>query len=100
MMPDSESNPTIAAPSPPGAAIVRVFSASRSIKYHFISGRARSGSTLTSTHMRQNPRFHAVISSPVAGLMEGILSKVSAGTEMTGMANEKQRARICIWKLL
>ncbi len=64
------------------------------MKFHFISGLPRSGSTLTSALLRQNPRFHAGISSPVAGLMEGIISNVSAGTEMASMVNGEQRARI------
>ncbi|MFC7337483.1 sulfotransferase family protein [Haloferula chungangensis] len=64
------------------------------MKFHFISGLPRSGSTLTSALLRQNPRFHAGISSPVAGLMDGIISKVSAGTEMSSMVTQEQRARI------
>ncbi|YCM45736.1 sulfotransferase [Verrucomicrobiaceae bacterium 227] len=64
------------------------------MKFHFISGLPRSGSTLTSALLRQNPRFHAGISSPVAGLMEGIIAKVSAGTEMSSMVSQEQRARI------
>ena len=64
------------------------------MKFHFISGLPRSGSTLTSALLRQNPRFHAGISSPVAGLMDGIIAKVSAGTEMSSMVTQEQRARI------
>ena len=64
------------------------------MKFHFISGLPRAGSTLTSALLRQNPRFHAGISSPVAGLMEGIIANVSAGTEMASMVSPAQRARI------
>jgi hypothetical protein len=35
--------------------------------FHFISGLPRAGSTLTAAILRQNPRFHAGMSSPVAG---------------------------------
>jgi sulfotransferase len=35
---------------------------------HFISGLPRSGSTLLAAILRQNPRFHAGMSSPVASL--------------------------------
>lgn len=63
-------------------------------KFHFISGLPRSGSTLTAAILRQNPRFHAGMSSPVAGLFEGILSQVSAGTEMSTMVDNEQRARL------
>jgi sulfotransferase len=63
-------------------------------KFHFISGLPRSGSTLTAALLRQNPRFHAGMSSPVAGLFEGVISQVSAGTELSTMVNQDQRARI------
>jgi len=62
--------------------------------FHFISGLPRSGSTLTAALLRQNPRFHAGMSSPVAGLFEGVISQVSAGSEMASMVNEEQRERI------
>ena len=39
--------------------------------FHFISGLPRSGSTMLSAILRQNPRFHAGMSSPVASLFEG-----------------------------
>ena len=35
---------------------------------HFISGLPRSGSTLLAAILRQNPRFHAAMSSPVGSL--------------------------------
>ena len=63
-------------------------------RFHFISGLPRSGSTLTAAILRQNPRFHAGMSSPVAGLIDGIISQVSAGTEMSSAMNEDQRARV------
>ena len=62
--------------------------------YHFISGLPRSGSTLTSAILRQNPRFHAAMTSPVAGLFEGIIAQVSAGSELSTMVDQKQRAQI------
>lgn len=62
--------------------------------FHFISGLPRSGSTLTAALLRQNPRFHAGMSSPVAGLFESIISQVSAGSEMASMVSEEQRRRI------
>ena len=63
-------------------------------QFHFISGLPRSGSTLTAGILRQNPRFHAGMSSPVAGLFEGIIAQVSSGTEFSSMVNQEQRARI------
>ncbi|MEM7684589.1 MAG: sulfotransferase, partial [Pseudomonadota bacterium] len=66
---------------------------SSSPKFHFISGLPRSGSTLTAGILRQNPRFHAGMSSPIAGLFEGIISQVSAGSELSTMVSQEQRAR-------
>jgi len=37
---------------------------------YFIAGLPRSGSTLLSAILRQNPRFHAAMSSPIAPLFE------------------------------
>ena len=47
-------------------AAIREGSAMRSI--HFISGLPRSGSTLLAALLRQNPRFEAAMSGPLAGL--------------------------------
>ncbi len=60
-------------------------------KYHFISGLPRSGSTLTSAILRQNPRFHAGMSSPIAALFEGLIAQCSAGTELSTMVDQEQR---------
>lgn len=44
---------------------------------HFISGLPRSGSTLLSAVLRQNPRFHADVSSMVHGLVSTLLPALS-----------------------
>ncbi|MGE9270470.1 MAG: sulfotransferase family protein [Verrucomicrobiales bacterium] len=62
--------------------------------FHFISGLPRSGSTLMAALLRQNPRFHAGMSSPIAGLIDSLIAQVSAGTEMATMVDEAQRERI------
>jgi sulfotransferase len=62
--------------------------------FHFISGLPRAGSTLTAAILRQNPRFHAGMSSPVASLFDHVIAQVSAGTELSSMVSEAQRARI------
>ena len=62
--------------------------------FHFISGLPRSGSTLMSAILRQNPRFSAGISSPVASLFEGVVAQVSAGSELSRMVDDTQRARL------
>lgn len=63
-------------------------------KFHFISGLPRSGSTLTAALLRQNPRFHAGMSSPLASLMDGVVAQLSAGSEMASMVSEEQRERL------
>ncbi len=45
---------------------------------HFISGLPRSGSTLLAAILRQNPRFHAAMTSPVGAMymaLEGAMSR-------------------------
>ena len=49
--------------------------------FHFISGLPRSGSTLLSAILLQNPRFHAGMTSPVGALFSGVLEQCSAGSE-------------------
>lgn len=63
-------------------------------KFHFISGLPRSGSTLTSAILRQNPRFHAHISSPIAGLLETLQAQFSAGSESATLVNPAQREQL------
>lgn len=60
-------------------------------KFHFISGLPRSGSTLLSAILRQNPKMHAAMSSPVNGLFSRLISSVSAGSEMAPMVSDQQR---------
>lgn len=62
--------------------------------FHFISGLPRSGSTLLAAILRQNPRFHAGMSSPVGGLMLGMLNQFSSGTELAPLVNHDQRRRL------
>jgi sulfotransferase len=64
-------------------------------KTHFISGLPRSGSTLLAGILRQNPRFHAAMSSPVAGLMNGVLEQTGAGSEYSTFFDEGRRKVVC-----
>lgn len=64
-------------------------------KMHFISGLPRSGSTLLAGILRQNPRFHAAMSSPVAGLVNGALEQMGAGGEFYTFFDESKRKGIC-----
>lgn len=61
-------------------------------KFHFISGLPRSGSTLLAAVLRQNPRFHAGITSPVGSLLSAMLAHFSAGSEF-GPVIEQERRR-------
>lgn len=63
-------------------------------KYHFISGLPRSGSTLLAAILRQNPRFHAGMSSPVGTLFTGMLQHFAAGTEFGSTVTQAQRRRL------
>lgn len=66
-----------------------------STKFHFISGLPRSGSTLLAGILKQNPRYHAAMSSPVAGLVNGMLEQTGAGSEFYTFFNEEKRKRMC-----
>lgn len=48
---------------------------------HFISGLPRSGSTLLAAILRQNPRFHAGMTSPVGSIYMAMQSAVSRKNE-------------------
>lgn len=63
-------------------------------RFHFISGLPRSGSTLLSAILRQNPRFHAGVSSPLAALFSAVLAQVSAGSEWAAQVGTEQRRRL------
>src|SRR3981189_3177707 len=61
---------------------------------HFISGLPRSGSTLLAGILRQNPRVHAAITSPVARLFNTLLGEMSQGREGSLFIEEAQRKAI------
>lgn len=51
-------------------------------KYHMITGLPRSGSTLLSSILKQNPRFHASITDPLAVLTKGVIETSQDGPGM------------------
>lgn len=63
-------------------------------KYHFISGLPRSGSTLLAAILRQNPRFHAGMTSAVGALFGAMLQQFAAGTEFGPVITQEQRRRL------
>lgn len=68
--------------------------AASSPRYHFITGLPRSGSTLLSALLLQNPRFHAGMTSPVGGLFKGMLNQLGAGSEFGPVVTKEQRRRL------
>lgn len=61
---------------------------------HFISGLPRSGSTLLSGILRQNPRFYANMSGPVCPLLYDIIGHMSGQNEYYVFISDEQRKRI------
>jgi len=61
---------------------------------HFISGLPRSGSTLLAALLRQNPRFHAHMSSPVAGMIDAMLGEMSDRNQYSAFITDEQRRRV------
>lgn len=48
-------------------------------KYHFISGLPRSGSTLLTSILNQNPNFYSNISNPLARFVRSVITEAHAG---------------------
>jgi sulfotransferase len=61
---------------------------------HFISGLPRSGSTLLAALLKQNPRFEAGMSGPLAGLFGALLREMSARNEFSVFLDDAKRQRI------
>lgn len=61
---------------------------------HFISGLPRSGSTLLAALLRQNPRFEAGMSGPLATLFRSLLVEMSARNEYSVFIDDVKRERI------
>jgi sulfotransferase len=61
---------------------------------HFISGLPRSGSTLLSALLRQNPRVHASMTSPLGALVNALLRQMSQDNEAAVFIDDDQRERV------
>lgn len=59
--------------------------------YHFITGLPRSGSTLLSSILKQNPRFHASITDSLATMTKGVIETSQEGPGMRKEVPEKRR---------
>jgi sulfotransferase len=58
---------------------------------HAISGLPRSGSTLLSAILRQNPRFRAEITSPLLMLCGAVQDKMTPNTEFSSFFDDERR---------
>ena len=63
-------------------------------KIHFISGLPRSGSTLLSAILRQNPRFHAGMTSPVGDMISALIVEMSGKNDFSVQIEDEQRERV------
>jgi sulfotransferase len=63
-------------------------------KIHFISGLPRSGSTLLSTILNQNPRFSASISGPLSRMVRAIVTESQAQAGYRKQCPENKRRRL------
>jgi sulfotransferase len=59
---------------------------------HLISGMPRAGTTLLSALLRQNPAFHANISSPVMAMLNAVHTAMGMGQEWAPLITDEQRA--------
>lgn len=63
-------------------------------KYYFISGLPRSGTTLLSAILKQNPRFTAGISDPLHGFVHSITQGASMGAGMEAVVPVQLRRKL------
>jgi sulfotransferase len=61
---------------------------------HFISGLPRSGSTLLSAILRQNPFLHAGMSSPVGALCQRLIAGMGPQSEFSSLITDTQRKNV------
>ena len=70
------------------------WSAPLTTNVHFISGLPRSGSTLLSALLRQNPRFAASVTSPVASLWGATIPGMSGASEFSSFFCDSNKSAI------
>ena len=63
-------------------------------KLHFISGLPRSGSTLLSAILKQNPRFHAGMTGPLGDMIGAMVAEMSGKNDFSVVISDEQRAAI------
>lgn len=60
-------------------------------KYHYISGLPRSGSTLLTAILRQNPRFHSDIQDPLYEIVSSCISTMNVPTHKAFVDHDRMR---------
>jgi len=63
-------------------------------KYHFITGLPRSGSTLLSAILKQNPKFHSSITDPLAMMVKGVIETSQDGPGIKTLVPVERRRNI------
>lgn len=63
-------------------------------QYHFITGLPRSGSTLLTSILNQNPRFHSSITDSLATLVRGVIESSQDGPGMKSEVPVERRKNI------
>ena len=63
-------------------------------KYYFISGLPRSGSTLLSSILKQNPKFTASISDPLHSYVRSIISSTNLAVGMEAAVSIEKRRNL------
>jgi sulfotransferase len=71
-----------------------VFMSNLNGRIFFVSGLPRSGSTLLTAILRQNPEFHSEPHSPLAPLATGLLTGMSAQVEQFMLLSDETRERL------
>jgi len=68
-------------------------------KLCFLSGLPRSGSTLLAALLRQNPRVHAHMSSPLSGMLDVMVAEMSA-SEFAEFIDDERRWNVLrgVWR--
>lgn len=65
-------------------------------KARSISGLLLSGSTLLAAILRQNPRFHAAMTTPVGGLVERMWEAISEDNEFSAFISPEQKRALIL----
>ncbi len=63
-------------------------------KLHFISGLPRSGSTLLSAILKQNPRFHAGMTGPLCDMVGALVGAMSGKNDFSVVIDDAQRQAV------